>query len=259
FNLLSNPSAALLRYAASIVSARLALRVALLLALLMPAFPLAQNAACAIGGAVTSNGIALPGVVVSLTSGGQVVDVTSTGVDGAYSLRVPASGAYTVKAELTAFAPLVRDVTIDPTSCAQRVDLVMALASRVNAAPNAPLAPAQGRRGQAPLTGRQQPQSFQSVQLLADQNGAALAGEPNAADADSPSSVLPPGFSVDASADSITAVGTATQDDVFFGPNGAGDFAQRFGAFDGGQAGDAGGAGGPGGQGRGGFGGRGGF
>src|SRR5204862_1468061 len=66
---------------------------------------------------------------------------------------------------------------------------------------------------------------------------------------------LPPGFSTDTSADSVTAVGTASQaNDFFFGPNGPGDFAGRFGG-DGfgngdGFGGAPGGQGQPGGQGR---------
>jgi hypothetical protein len=242
-------------------------------AVLYPSLPRAQAPdTCIVAGTVASNRVPLPGVVVSLTGGDRAVDVSSSGVDGAFAVRAPGPGAYTLKAELTAFAPLSREITIDRTSCPQRVDLVMTLASRASAAPPAASQPLQGRsvggRGQA----RAPQQQFQSLQLLADQAGVARAEDPaGASDTESAQAVLPPGFSLDASAESVAAVGTSQQNALFFGPNGPGDFAQRFGqfGFDGsggpggsGGAGEAGGpgrggpgrAGGPGGFGGGGFG-----
>src|SRR5580765_3389075 len=72
---------------------------------------------------------------------------------------------------------------------------------------------------------------------------------------------LPPGFSTDTSADSVTTVGSASQaNQFFFGPNGPGDFAGRFGGDGfGNGGGDGPGGQGPGAQdgGRGGAGGRG--
>ena len=78
--------------------------------------------------------------------------------------------------------------------------------------------------------------------------------------------LLPPGFSSDTSAESVTAVGSSQASAGFFGPNGPGDFAERFGNGIGGdgalvgaagQEGPGAGRGGPGGfaGGRGGFGG----
>ena len=250
------------------------MRLALVAALLSPALPLAQApAGCTVAGAIVANRIPLPGVVVSLVGPDQrVVETSSTGTDGAYVLKVPAFGTYTLKAELTAFAPAAREVTIDPQSCSARVDLAMTLASR---APS-PAVPAQSaqapppERGSSPGGGRaggrgsagagrgggRAAQPFQSLELFADQNGLARGDENGAGAPESAQLVLPPGFSPETSAESVTASGTAQQNDVFFGPNGPGEFAQRFG-FPGGDG--AGGDGAPPGFGRGGPGAGGGF
>src|SRR6516225_1875274 len=251
---------------------------------------------CTIAGLITSNRIPLPGVVVSLVSDGGIVDVSSSGTDGAYVLRVPMAGSFALKAELTAFAPVTRDITVDPNSCAQRVDVSMMLASRAPAAAAVPTAPALATTGGAPATtpaatvpqvsqgagrsfgargqgrgqGRGQAQGaqpFQSLELLADQAGLLNGDDTNGGTADSVTQgVLPPGFSPETANESVTAVGTTSQqNNVFFGRNGPNDFAQRFGGFGDGiggpggaaQVGGPGGFGGPGGGpgGRGGFGG----
>ena len=81
-------------------------------------------APCTITGIVTSGRTALPGVVISLaTSDRQPVDATSSAPDGSYALNIPGPGQYILKSELVAFAPLVREVTVDGATCAQRLDL----------------------------------------------------------------------------------------------------------------------------------------
>ena len=110
---------------------RAALVVTAFAPVLMRAADQAQTpTGCTVAGLITSNRIPLPGVVVSLVSDGGIVDVSSSGTDGAYVLRVPMTGSFALKAELTAFAPVTRDITVDPNSCAQRVDVSMMLASR---------------------------------------------------------------------------------------------------------------------------------
>lgn len=233
------------------------MRLALVAAVLAPAFPLAQApSGCTVAGVISSARTLLPGVVVSLVGPDQkIVDITSTGADGAYALKVPTLGGYTVKAELTAFAPATHDVTINQTSCAARVDLTMTLASRAaSATPASSAAPLSARS--AGRGGARTPQQFQSLQLNADQAGLARVDDGGANETDGAQLVLPPGFSPDVSTESITTSGNAQQNDLFFGPNGPGEFAQRFGFLDG--AGGAGGPGQVGGQGPGGFGGRGG-
>ena len=107
----------------------------------------APGAACGVAGVVTAGTAKLPGVVITVTatSGGSAV-VTSTGLDGAYAVSLPAPGRYELKAELAAFATSTKDVAAE-TPCQVRLDVAMTLASRVQAAapPTAPIqAPAAG-------------------------------------------------------------------------------------------------------------------
>ena len=241
----------------------------LLVAALYPALPQAQApSGCVVGGTISSGRTLLPGVVVSIFNGeNHALDVSASAADGTYALKIPDAGRYTLKAEFAAFAPLSRELTIDPVSCPQRVDLAMTLASRApqstagdaSAAQRAPIAttnvggrgqaaaPAGGRQGQAwrGQGGRQQaaPQSFQSLALQADIAGLARSDEAAGGADESASQVLvPPGFSPDTSAESITAVGTSQPNQGFFGPNGPGEFADRFGGGFGGDGGGAAGA-----------------
>ena len=255
-----------------------------------PALPQAQSASvCTVTGTVVSGRTLLPGVVVTLSgSDGRVVDSTASGNDGLYSLRIPGPGHYTVKAEFVAFASIVREIEIDAANCQQRVDLTLTLASRApapsttaetattpaangaaaTAATAAPTpggtagTPAQVRAGggRAGGAGRGQAsgrgQAFQSLTLLADENGSGRADDSSAAP-DAAPVLLPPGFSPETSAESVTAIGSSQPNDVFFGPNGndlADRLATTFGGGDGGGQGPGGGFAG----GRGGFGGPGG-
>src|SRR5438046_1826951 len=138
----------------------------------------AQNptaAVCTVAGVVSAQRTPLPGAVLSLVAGdGQAADVSSSGIDGSFTLKAPA-GQYKLTSQLTAFAPAERDVAIDAASCSQRVDVAMTLASRAAArapAAAAPVARAQGRRG---ATGAA-PQ-FQNLELVADQAGLARSDE----------------------------------------------------------------------------------
>src|SRR5262249_4775222 len=92
------------------------------------------SSVCAINGAITASGFPLPGVVVAAKADGQSLDVSSSLPDGSYLLKIPGPGHYTVSADLVAFAPLVREVEVDASSCSPRIDLVMTLASRAQAA-----------------------------------------------------------------------------------------------------------------------------
>jgi hypothetical protein len=127
---LSNSGAAPLGYVAGTVRF-VVTGVGLLVAALNPFAPFAQSAAsCSIGGTITSTRTPLPGVVISaFDAEGRSVDVSASSVDGAYALRIPGAGRYTLKAEFVAFAPIVRDVIVDQGNCQQRVDLTMTLAT----------------------------------------------------------------------------------------------------------------------------------
>src|SRR5437868_12088862 len=128
---------------------RVLLSACLLAAALCPAFPLAQSASeCVVGGTIASGSTPLPGVVVSLVAeDGKPIDVSSTGPDGSYALRLRPTereasaerakperealaerAKYAIKAELVAFAPLTHELT--GVRCQERVDLAMTLASR---------------------------------------------------------------------------------------------------------------------------------
>ena len=260
------------------------------LAALLQTGALAQNApACAIVGRVTANRQLLPGVVVSLTDASHAaVDITSSAADGSFSIKVPGPGQYRLKSELVAFATATREVTVD-AACRAQVQIDMTLASR---APTVPIPTdarpmpgptpvltlsaargqtGRGTNGRTPANGRgQQPQQFQSLELLADQAGLARPDENATASESAAQAVLPPGFSTESSAESVTALGTVQGADSLFGPGGpgerleamreafgaqfgfggeggAGQPGQMFGGPGGGRGGDGGGRGGPGG------------
>jgi len=225
-----------------------------LLSASLPLHARAQNAAgCGIAGTITSNGIALPGVVISLTTvDQQPVDITSSGADGSYTLKLPGAGEYRLKAELVAFASIERDVSTDQANCRQRMDLTMTLASRTPASARtpaqepstvrareasggartpsaAPAASAGGTGARGRSGAARAPQQFQSLALLADQSGAADADD-TAVGAAAVQALLPPGFSPDTSGESVATVGTVASDDQFFGRGG---FGERFGGPDG--------------------------
>lgn len=231
---------------------------------------------CSVAGTIASGRTPLPGVVVSIvTDDEQPVDVTSTGSDGTYGLRLAGPGQYKLKAALVAFADVLRNLTVDQASCQQRLDLSMTLASRAPAPPAAvpgaaPAAPRRGAVGAAsgvaraqgaqPRSGRgQQPQQpFQPLDLLADQAGANRGDDVSGAAGDSTAqALLPPGFSPDTSAESVTSIGSSQATaDAFLGPGGFGD---RLNGFPDGFGGPGAAADGQFGAGRGEGGGRGGF
>src|SRR5262249_2643370 len=159
-----------------------------------------------------------------------------------------------LKAEFSAFAPATHPLTIDAANCRPRVDVSMTLASRApspagesqragvaRSTNNAAAAPAPlparpaGGRGQRP--GAQPARPCQNLALGADADVQGGAADENAAAPDA-AVLLPPGFSPGTSSESVTAIAAANANDSFFGGNGPGDFAQRFGG--GGVAGDGG-------------------
>ena len=167
-----------------------------------------------------------------------------------------------------AFAPIARDIAIDPTSCAQRVDLdddagVPRRAGRSGSGTRgvAPAACGKGRRRAGTGGGRSRPAAV--PESRARRRPIRRAGRSGDLRQGRPEALLPPGFSIEASADSVTAFGNTQATAGFFGPNGPGDFAERFGfgnGFGDAASSDAGGPGARGGPaaggGPGGFGGR---
>jgi trimeric autotransporter adhesin len=208
----------------------------------------ATAAGCSIGGVVSAGPAKLPGVVITVTSKSAAAAAeswaTSTGVDGKFAVPVPGPGSYEVKAELAAFATVVKEVAAEPP-CQARVDLAMTLASRVPAprpaaAPAGPAAP-----GAAPPTGpaatneaprqgaaggqRVGPGQFQRVagSSAAEQAQSDLSTSADDARALAENLNLPPGFSPETLSETVTAFGRTgqTNDALLFGPGG--DFGMR--------------------------------
>ena len=145
---------------------------------------------------------------------GHTIDVSSSAPDGSYVLRVrDGSTRFVLKAELVAFAPLGRELT--SASCQQRIDVTMTLASRMprgeRSAAGTPAAPAPLASRAAAGRGGAAAPAFQSLGLVADKTGLARPDDATGnANADVGAQLLlPPGFSTDTSADSVTAVGSA--------------------------------------------------
>src|SRR3989442_8759014 len=88
----------------------------LVLRAVWPVVMIAGVAPCAIQGTITAGGVPLPGVVITLTdSDSRVAETTSSAADGSFRLTPSSPGAYQLAADLTAFAALERDVTVDTT------------------------------------------------------------------------------------------------------------------------------------------------
>jgi hypothetical protein len=244
---------------------------------------------CRVEGRATSSGTALPGVSIGVRSGDATRALTSTEIDGRYSLTVTPGATYRLVAELAGFAPVEHAVTVGAPPCTQTVDFVLALAPRtataLAATTSAQTTPEvrgnagrgstavqSGRGANAARAGRGAAR-IETLTVAADPNAAAVE-PPSAADEREIASMLPPGFAVEsAQSDAIAITGASSATDVNRGlmndrmqaialgqfDPATGQFAAGFGAGDGTGFG---GPGGPGGFGRdggpGGFGGRGG-
>lgn len=108
------------------------LRASIILALLIVNFMvLAQtNAGGTIQGIVGSGNYPLPGVEVTATGADGKKTVTTTGVNGQYQLRVPATGHYTIDVALAAFAPAKKEVDVSDLAQPVRMDFDITLRSR---------------------------------------------------------------------------------------------------------------------------------
>jgi trimeric autotransporter adhesin len=233
----------------------------LALAATPPAVASTQDAReCVVTGRVTAGTLPLPGVAVTILSAdSKLARATATNGDGTYLVKLPASGRYEVTLDLTGFAPVTRTIDLTSATCPHTLDIVMTLASRVQA----PQAALPVSRAPNPLQGRL-PQTAGGPPG-ANVPAAANARLPEAENASQPDEasrlLLPPGFSPDAPTESVTSVGTAGQLNQFllFGPGregmmgpggpGEGPLGGGFGEGrpGGGPGGPGGGLGGPGG------------
>jgi hypothetical protein len=169
---------------------------------------LAQTAPTAnsleIRGTIKSGNTPLPGVTVSATNtltGKKIV--TSTDVQGAYSVQASSRGRYVVKADFPAFASATKEALLNPTTPSATIDIELVLLSRVPKE--------QGSETQA-LAGMLNGQGMRSLSL----SSTGLQGDSTSADA--PSDVPALANSADAGNQSISIAGASgrTQD---FGRN----------------------------------------
>lgn len=205
-------------------------------------------APCRVSGRITSGTTPLPGVAVVASAGGRVMSATSTEADGTYQLAV-APGAYDVRAELTGFTALTREVTLTGDPCVPQVaDVQLTLAPR---RPRAAVA--------ASAAGRPR---FETLNVEAQHAATAVETPPAEREAIDAATrlLLPPGFSTEGPTESLAVAGNmADIDRRMMGDRmdaiGRGEFNPLTGEF---APGVEAGAQGPGGRGAGGPGGRGG-
>src|SRR5262245_53194166 len=192
-----------------------ALGVSFAFAVLLPleAQQSATACACRITGRAISGTTALPGVSIVVLNGGDTVKaVTSTNPDGTYRLNVP-PGAYRLRAELTGFDHVERELAIDAAPCDRTIDLSLTLAPRgprpapataaASPLPGAPPAAApssaaSGRGGQAASGAVPGSQRFATLEVQTQSTAAGLEFNPPERDeAEGARLLLPPGFSTE--------------------------------------------------------------
>ena len=100
---------------------------------------------CRIDGHVTSGTQPLPGASVVVQVGADVKAVTSTDLDGKYTISFLPNAVYHLSAELTSFTRSERDITLGAPPCNATFDFQLALRPR-----NQPLAPAVAAAPAAP-------------------------------------------------------------------------------------------------------------
>jgi hypothetical protein len=200
---------------------------------------------CRVEGHVTSGRDPLPGVSIVVHTGDTLKAATSTDLDGRYTILFSPNATYRVTAELTAFAPVDRTITLGPAPCDTTADFQLALRSRrdsLNPAPaadastpaqpppqttpaaNAPPSDQRAAAGAGEATGRGRGgaargvggrgaaggarQGFQTLNVQPDANGEAtlaLAAD----DGGDASRLLPSGFSLqDVQSDAVAIVGS---------------------------------------------------
>jgi len=161
-------------------------------------------------------------VSILVHTGDTLKAATSTDVDGRYTMLFAPNGTYKLTAELTAFTPVERTMTLGATPCDATADFQLALrARRETGQPQQPASvpgevAARGRgaagrggatagRGAAGRAG-----GFQALTVQPDANGEATLGLASADDASDAARLLPSGFSLqDAQADAVAISGSS--------------------------------------------------
>jgi len=210
----------------------------------------AAGATCRVEGRITSGREGLPGASVVVHVAGVLKAATSTDIDGRYTIVFSPGATYHLTADLTAFAPVERDLTLGAPPCDTRADFELALKSRrepiapVTAAANPATsatastsqpsaAPPQnaapdsgqpqrvaggrggGRAGGGNFGGRgtapgQNGQRFQTLGVQADANGEATLELAQVDDAADASRLLPAGFSLQTAQADAVAISGTT-------------------------------------------------
>ena len=136
-----------------------------------------------IRGTVKSGHTPLPGVTVTAanTLTGKKA-VTSTEVDGSYSLELTGRGRYVVRVEMTAFAAATEEVVLNPGSQERQANFSLVLRSRAPKPEQPGMPEASATAGTVARAGRGTQQLSLSVDdsALSASGGAGAAGEPAA-------------------------------------------------------------------------------
>ena len=183
---------------------------------------------CRVTGRAASGSTPLPGVSIAVKGADGSGVVTSSDVDGGYTLSL-APGTYLLTAALTGFTSVEQSITIDTGgTCDQSVPISLSLAPRqpletskpvAPATPGSPASPrpsapangsaaaASGRGRGAGANGAATSSSFQSV----DVQTLAATSDTTSTESQETSTrlLLPPGFSTDTPADAIAINGNA--------------------------------------------------
>ena len=189
------------------------------------AAPATPPPACRVGGRVTSGRDPLPGVSIVVHAGDALKAATSTDLDGRYVILFAPNASYKLTADLTAFAPIDRTITLGPPPCDTTADFQLALRSRREtpgspaqavAGATPPERPSNGGestgrgRGGAGRGGNGGRQGFQTLTVQPDANAEATLGLLNADEGSDAARLLPSGFTLqDAQADAVTISGSS--------------------------------------------------
>src|SRR5580698_8280686 len=172
-----------------------------------------------IHGVVKSGNMPIPGAGVSATNPATKEQViTSTDVDGTYSLRIPADGHYTVQVQMPAFAASSQEVVLDETHQDAQTNFELVLLSRAREAVsdnnNAQRRTNAGGRG------------FQSLSVF--QSGAGQDTSGGSMSDIVPSGMPVPGIAPDSATESVAVSGNTSNGSNSFNTMSPDEMQQRF-------------------------------
>jgi len=143
---------------------------------------------------VKSGNQPIPGATISATDSVGHKILTSTDMDGSYTLHLAATGHYTLRVEMPAFAPVTREVNVSGTGTQANLELVLLSRSQSSHRP-------QQRRAAWQGTNR----GFQNLALMQGEGGDSAGG--NAGDQVVPAGMPVPGIDPNAATESIAVAG----------------------------------------------------